>query len=215
MNTEQALLWNSLCNLGQLTKLKLNFNGYDVVNKLEQYKDNWCPYNTKKDKVNNRWGLPLTSFDGDITSNQHLNSFGYMQRYHGQEYKEEDFNIPTVAYEQLNEIQNIVDIFKPYLGRVHILRIDQGGYFPPHRDFPGPDPEYVRLFSVFGKSKPENYSFILDGKLINPDNGYMYFANFQLDHSVFSYSDGVYILIVTIKINRHTHDLILKHSMSE
>jgi len=140
MNTEQALLWNSLCNLGQLTKLKLNFNGYDVVNKLEQYKDNWCPYNTKKDKVNNRWGLPLTSFDGDITSNQHLNSFG---------------------------------------------------------------------------CKPENYSFILDGKLINPDNGYMYFANFQLDHSVFSYSDGVYILIVTIKINRHTHDLILKHSMSE
>ena len=97
MNIERALLWNSLCNLGDLNKMKLHFDGFKVLSQLEQYKDNWCPYNVKKDKVNNRWGLPLTSHSGDILDNYHLNSFGYMQRYHDVEMREENFTTPTSA----------------------------------------------------------------------------------------------------------------------
>lgn len=215
MNIERALLWNSLCNLGDMNKMKLHFDGYKVLSQLEQYKDNWCPYNVKKDKVNNRWGLPLTSHSGDVMDNYHLNSFGYMQRYHDIELKEENFTTPTPVLDSVPDVKNIVDIFSPDIGRVHFLRVDQGGYFPPHRDFPGPDPEYVRLLAVFGNCKPENFAHILDGKLIYPDPGYLYFVNFQLDHSVFSFSDGLHALILTIRLNQRTHDLIMKHTMTE
>ena len=215
MNVERALLWNSLCNLGDMTKMKFNFDRFKLLEQLEPFKDNWCPYNVKKDKVNNRWGLPITSHSGDVMDNYHLNSFGYMQRYHDIEMKEENFTTPTTVLDNVPDVKNIVDVFSPDIGRVHFLRVDQGGYFPPHRDFPGPDPEYVRLLAVFGKCKPENFGHILDGNLIYPDPGYLYFINFQLDHSVFSFSDGLHALILTIKLNQRTHDLIMKHTMTE
>lgn len=215
MDIERALLWNSLCNMGDIVKLKLNFNGDTVLQKLNQFSDNWCPYNVKKDKVNNRWGLPLTSHTGDVEDNYHLNSFGYMQKYHDVEMKEENFNTPTSVYKELSEISNIVELFRPDIGRVHLLRVDQGGFFPPHRDFPGPDPEHFRLLAVFGKCKPENYAHLLDGKTFYPEPGFLYFVNFQLDHSVFSFSDGLHALILTVKLNQRTHDLIVNQAVSE
>jgi hypothetical protein len=212
---QRALLWNSLTNLGDKVKLKLKIDPYTVEQQLEKFKDNWCPYNQKKDVHNNRWGLPITSHTGDVMDNYHLNSFGYMQRYHDVEMKEENFTTPTDVYRSVPDLAKLVDVFAPDIGRVHLLRVDQGGFFPPHRDFPGVGPEYFRLLCVFGKCKPENFVHILDGQTFYPDPGFLYFINFQKDHSVFSFSDGLYALILTVKLNERTHDLIIKHSMSE
>jgi hypothetical protein len=215
MNTERALLWNSLCNLGDMVKLKLKVNGHELVQQLEQFEDNWCPYNAKKDTHNNRWGLPVTSHTGDVMDNYHLNSFGHMQRYHDVEMKEENFTTPTEVYNKIPQLASLVDAFAPDIGRVHLLRVDEGGFFPPHRDFPGVGPEYFRLLCTFGKAQPENYAHILDKQLIYPDPEYVHFINFQKEHSVFSYTNGLYSLILTVKLNQRTHDLIIKNSMSE
>jgi len=32
---------------------------------------------------------------------------------------------------------------------------------------------------------------------------------------VFSFTNGLYALILTVKLNQRTHDLIIKHSMTE
>ena len=215
MDINRAMLWNGLTNLGDTVKLKLKVDPWECVRDLEQFKDNWCPYNVKKDKVNNRWGLPITSHSGDVMDNYHLNSFGHMQRYHDVEMKEENFTTPTEVYHKMPELAKLVDVFSPDIGRVHLLRVDQGGFFPPHRDWPGADPEYLRLLMVMGNCKPENFVHMLDGKPMYPDPGFLYFINFQKDHSVFSFSDGLYALILTVKLNERTHDLIIKHSMSE
>jgi hypothetical protein len=212
---ERSLLWNSLCNMGNVVKLKFHFDPNQTLEQLEQFKDNWCPYNVKKDKVNNRWGLPLTSHSGDVLDNYHLNSFGYMQKYHDIEMKEENFNTPTIVYEKLHGIKSIVEQFRPNIGRVHLLRIDQGGFFPPHRDFVGCSPEYFRLLAVFGKCKPENYVQLIDGKPVYPEPGFLYFINFQLDHSVFSFSDELYSLILTVKVNKDTYNTIINNTVSE
>ncbi len=212
---QRAILWNSLCNLGQTAKLKFKFDEHNVKKVLEEkFKDNWCPYNQKKDTVNNRWGLPLTSHTGDVMDNYHLNSFGYMQKYHDVEMKEENFSTPTDVYNSLPEVAKVIDTFAPDIGRCHFLRVDTGGFFPPHRDFPGYGPEYFRLLTVFGKCKPENFVHMLDGKPMYPDPGYFYFVNFQLDHSVFSFTDGLYALITTVKLNERTHDIIINNTMN-
>ena len=212
--TERALIWNTLCNMGDTIKLKWKINEHEVLEQLEQFKDNWCPYNVKKDANNNRWGLPITSHSGDVMDNYHLNSFGYMQKYHDVELKEENFTTPTEVYNKIPELAKLVDAFAPDIGRVHLLRVDQGGFFPPHRDFPGVGPEWMRLLLVFGKCKPENFVHMLDGKPMYPDPGYLYFVNFQKDHSVFSFSDGLYALILTCKVNDRVHDLIINNSMN-
>jgi hypothetical protein len=213
---ERSLLWNSLTNHGDYIKLNLGINEPEVLTQLTQFKDNWCPYNQKKDSedrvTNNRWGLPVTSRDGDVMNNYHLNSFGYMQEYHNSELKESDFTTPTEVYHAVPEFKKLVDIFSPDIGRVHLLRVDQGGFFPPHRDFAGVAPEYFRLTCVFGNASEFNYAQQLDDKLFRPNRNSLYFVNFQLNHSVFSFSDNLYNLILTVKLNRRTHDLILKHS---
>lgn len=212
---ERGLLWQSLVNLGDQVKLKWKLNPGLVETQLEKFKNNWCPYNQKKDSHNNRWGLPVTSHTGDVLDNYHLNSFGYMQKYHDVEMKEENFITPTDVYHKIPEVAKLVDIFSPDIGRVHILRIDQGGFFPPHRDFHGVSPEYFRLLAVFGRCSPENYVQLLNGKPRYPEAGYLYFTNFQLDHSVFSFSDNLYSLILTVKLNKRTQKLILENTMAE
>lgn len=211
---ERALLWQSLINLGSFTKLKYNVNDHEIVDQLKKFEQNWCPYNIKKDEHNNRWGLPITSHSGDIMDNCHLNSFGYMQKYHDLELKEENFKTPTAVYHQIPELKKLIDIFYPDIGRVHLLRVDQGGFFPPHRDFVGYAPEYFRLLMVFGKCKPENYVHLLDGKPVYADRGFLYLVNFQLDHSVFSFTDGLYALILTVKLTQRTHDIIVNNTMN-
>lgn len=211
---ERSVLWNGLLGMGNYVKTKWYINHGLVEQQLEQFKENWCPYNVKKDTINNRWGLPVTSHSGDVMDNYHLNSFGYMQEYHSVEMKEENFTTPTIVYESIPEIKKLVDVFYPDIGRVHVLRIDKGGFFPPHRDFAGNSPEYFRLLTVFGRCSPENYAQIVDGKLIYPEPGWTYFVNTQLDHSVFSFSDNLYCLILTVKLNQRTAGLILKNTMN-
>ncbi len=212
---ERGLLWQSLVNLGTQVKLKWKIDHNKVEDQLENFKNNWCPYNVKKDQHNNRWGLPVTSHTGDVMDNYHLNSFGYMQRYHDVEMKEENFTTPTDVYYSIPEIKKLVDIFAPDIGRVHLLRIDKGGFFPPHRDFHGISPEYFRLLTVFGRCSPENYVQMIDGTPKYPEPGYVYFTNFQLEHSVFSFSDNLYSLILTVKLNERTQKLILTNTMAE
>ena len=105
---ERGLLWNSLTNMGNYTKLKFNFDYYSVEQQLDKFKDSWCPYNQKKDSHNNRWGLPITSHTGDVMDNYHLNSFGYMQKYHDVEMKEENFTTPTQVYNDIPELAKLV-----------------------------------------------------------------------------------------------------------
>jgi hypothetical protein len=212
---ERAMLWNSLTNLGSYTKLDLRITETAVTKDLLKFSENWCPYNEKKDVHNNRWGLPVTSHSGDVTDNYHLNSFGYMQKYHDVEMKEENFTTPTDVYHSIPEIKKLVDVFAPDIGRVHILKVNQGGYFPPHRDFAGVAPEYFRLSCVFGSCSEFNYVQTLHDQIFRPERSHLYFINFQLNHSVFSFSDNLYNLILTVKLNRRTHDLIIKHSMSK
>lgn len=211
---ERATLWNSLCHLGDYVKLKGQIDHYQVVEQLKQFDDKWVRQNGLKDPTNNRWALPITSHSGSVDDNVHLGSFGYMQNEQQIEMKEENFITPTEVYHAIPEIKKLVDMFSPDIGRVHVVRVDRGGFFPPHRDFQGLSPEYLRLLVVFGRCSPENYAQIVDGRLIYPEPGWLYFSNVQLDHSVFSFSDGLYSLILTVKLNQRTHDIIMKNTMN-
>jgi len=56
---------------------------------------------------------------------------------------------------------------------------------------------------------------LIDGKAVYPEPGWVYFINFQKDHSVFSFSDNLHSLILTVKLNERTHSLIMNNTMAE
>lgn len=208
---ERGYLWNSLVNLGNFTKLDMTITSHIIEDQLLPFKNNWCRYNEIKDPLNNRWGLPITSRSGDVSDNAHLNSFSYLQSQHKIKLLESDFTTPTQVYHAVPDIAKMVDIFAPDIGRIHILRIDRGGFWPFHRDYHGAAPEYVRLLLFFGNNYPLSFCSIFDQKLERFDNGRLYFVNTQLEHAVFSMVDNVYCLVLTVKLNKRTHDLILDH----
>jgi len=222
MNTNNKLdqhlrnqLWNNLTNLGKYTKLNLKINEEEVLAKLDKFKDNWCPYNRIKDPDNNRWGLPVTSHSGDVMDNCHLNSFSYMHTYHDKLLSESDFTTPTAVYYEIPEFKKLVDLFAPDIGRVHLLRVDTGGFFPPHRDFQDRSwnafsPEYFRIICVFGNCSKNDYFHILDNQLCYTDRAVVYFVNFQLTHGMFSFTNNLYNLILTVKLTQRTHDIIMQ-----
>jgi hypothetical protein len=212
---ERSILWNSLVNLGSVVKLKFNIDYQKLEHDLIPYQDLWVPYNQKKDKRNNRWGLPVTSRTGELNDTEHLNSFGYALKYRNLDLKEQDFNKFTDIYFKIPDLKNLIDIFNPDIGRIHFLRIDQGGFFPPHRDFIGCSPDYFRLILTFGQYKREHYHLMIDNKSIDIEPGHLYFLNFQLNHSIFSFVDGVYVLILTLKLNKRIFDLITHNTIPE
>lgn len=219
---ERAILWNSLTNLGDFVKTNLTFSEDTVTGKLKQFENKWVLYNQYPNSpINNRWGLPITSHDGSVDSVDHLAKWHSLRKISKSQsdnktyqdiYADESlFTKPTEVYYAIPEIGNIVDLFSPDIGRVHFLKINSGGYFPPHRDFPGHSPEWIRLLAVFGNCESHQYAHILDGNLRYPLPGKFYFINFQLEHCIFSFTDSVYAVMLTVRLNQRTHDLILKH----
>lgn len=217
---ERSLLWNSLVNSGEFIPTDLEFCETTVLKQLEQFEDNWVLYNQYPNTlVNNRWGLPITNNNGFVSSTQYLENWNQYRKSQNKKstnfqdiYADESqFSVPTEVYYAIPDIAKIVDEFRPDIGRVHFLKVGCGGYFPPHRDFSGSSPEFIRLLAVFGKCEPKHYGHILNGQLRYPLPGRFYFINFQLEHSMFSFVDYVYAIMLTIKLNQRTHDTILKH----
>lgn len=209
---ERGLLWANLCQWGNYSKLKFQIDHNDMERQLEQFKDNWVPYHSTKG-IANRWGLPITNDTGILSDTSGLQSLNVKENSYGAGLTEDQYTVKTPVYHAIPSVAKVVDQFDPDIGRVHFLKIDAGGYFPMHKDFPGPTPEYFRLLVVFGKVKPENYGHILHDQLFYPDPGFMYFVNFQLNHAVFSFTDSVYCMILTVKLNQRTYDIIRNNLM--
>jgi hypothetical protein len=56
---------------------------------------------------------------------------------------------------------------------------------------------------------------MMDDRSVTIDPGHLYFLNFQLNHSLFSFVDGVYILILTLKLNERIFDIITNNTIPE
>jgi hypothetical protein len=96
--------------------------------------------------------------------------------------------------------------------RTHILRMDPGGYFPPHRDTRDIDFKAFRLIVPLKEVNPPNVNFVVDGKIINWVPGRMYFVNTAKVHYLFNgcFSPS-YWLVLNIKNTESSVKKVLKN----
>lgn len=186
-----------LTSIGSLNQLNLSIDPDMLMEELEYYKQNFKVYNPKKEGYN-RFGLSLTSLDGGYSGIPDLTSILDHNKQYNTKYDEGNFNVPTPFLENSKELQSLIGQFHSFICRSHILKLNRGGFFPPHRDSTYLTPRFFRLFVSLTNSY--NYEFILDKKILHLEKGQMYYINTALEHSLFSYENDSHFIVFNVNV---------------
>ena len=191
-----------ICNFGDV--FELDYPTWDTARIIEQLKQNpnWCRYNPRKPHIN-RWGLSVTSLDGSVGCGPDLDSLReYNLENPTAPLHEFSFTTLTEVGREIPESANVINTFPTgTVGRSHFLRLDAGGFFPPHRDngiaVPGSSMRIVVPLVDFDAKGASVW--LLDGAPLHLKAGRTYFVNTSKVHSVFSFADGCYLMVYNVR----------------
>lgn len=186
-----SILYSTLTRFGNFYPLRLSSNKgcYEIIKEIED-KFQWVQYNPRKNI--DRQGLSITSLDGGISGIPDLDSLYDYEKQTGISLNETNFNTKTPVYDYFKEW---LDPIQNHLGRTHIIKLNRGSYFPPHRDNMHSNIESFRLFLPLTYRSKQNF-FLLEDKKLEFTNGEMYFINTALMHTVFNTDDNPFYFVV-------------------
>jgi len=180
--------------------VELDFPKMDLhkVKELCDKHPGWVRYQEHK-MPNNRWGLSVTSLDGGFSGKPDLYSLREWREMHGESFGEGDFTKRTNVCSFLPELDQFLNFWTPYLGRTHFLRLDKGGFFPPHRDNGAfIDAPTFRILVPIYNFGINDMKWIQDEKVLNLQLGATYFINTSRLHSLFSFVDNCLMLVLNV-----------------
>ena len=198
-----------IANFGDVIELrdqKFDISKIQTILDISQY---WAPYNPRKQ--NNRFGLSLTSLDGGYSGIPDLDSLREYNILNNTNYTERSFTTRTPIVNELG-LGAFLDIWEPWLGRVHFLKLNAGGFFPPHRDNGLSIPSRTIRIVVPIRWNKNNAIWIQDGHLLNLVEGTAYFVNTTKEHSVFSFHDDTIIMVLNILSSDETLNTIVSNA---
>lgn len=194
---------------------------YETTHRLKNPKNfvNWTEenfeyvrYNPRKDI--NRYGLSITSLDGGVSGIPDLDSLPEYNKEHSLHLHETDFNITTPVFNN-SELRDLLNPIKDYMCRSHILKLNSGGFFPPHRDFRKDIFTSFRLLIPLQNVNPPSLTFFVDNNVINWNAGSVYFVNTAKMHYLFNASfEPSYLIVLNILLNKNSINFVtenLKH----
>lgn len=208
MSYNQAYI--RLHTMGDWLEMGKHFSSEQLLTEIEPFEREWKPYNVRK--PNNRWGLSITSLDGELSGIPDLDSLSEYNKKHNLNVKNSDISTYTDVYHQSPTLQNIIEPWKPWLGRCHFLRLDKGGYFPEHYDINKTDYEYddIRLISFVKNTNKYGMKFLYEDKLLDVQDGSTYWFNASKRHSVFSMVDDCIMIVYCLKFDEYLFEKILE-----
>lgn len=197
-----------LSNLGDVVPLNINVDIGKTRKELEYFKDEWKQYNPRK--PNPREGLSITSLDGKLSGIPDLDSLIEYNKLNNVRIKEIDINVRTPVAEKVRSITPLLDIFDT-LGRSHFIRLNQGGFFPPHRDSKILDITCFRVITLCHNCKRSDFNFIYEDRLLNLKPGVPYYINTRKVHNVFSYVDDSVQCVLNVPLTAENYKGISRH----
>jgi hypothetical protein len=203
-------LTDFITNFGQV--IEFDFPQWNTVaaNDILKKHPGWVRYQPQK--PNNRWGLSVTSLDGNFSGVPDLYSLREYNQMNGTAYWEADFKARTNICDFIPELNPFLDFFGKSLGRAHFLRLDSGGFFPPHRDNGAivDSPSFRILVPVanFGKNQMK---WIQEEQPIQLELGRTYFINTTRPHSLFSFTDNCTMLVLNVLADKEVLDKLVRH----
>jgi hypothetical protein len=172
---------------------------------LEIVKDKWNIYNKSKPSYR-REGLSLFSIDGNASGDIDLDSVQEYNRAFNTTHNEMSFRVPTTYWNHFNSISSLLKPIEHFIGRSHLIRLDEGGFFPPHRD----TGNSFRLIT-FLNSDSYSLNLTLDNKKVDFFSEWIYFMNTRLPHSLFSFKKDAIVLVINLEICEESAEFILNN----
>jgi len=193
-----ATLTDFIVNWGDVVELDLPIWNLGEIPSLLIRHPGWKVYQPHKPGYN-RYGLSVTSLDGQYSGVPDLYSLREYQVLTGQTYNESDFKRRTNIESFIPELKLLLDFFEPNLGRCHFLKLDKGGFFPPHRDNGAivavPSFRILVPINNFGTN---DMKWIQNEQILNLQLGHVYFINTSKIHSIFSFVDNCLMLVMNV-----------------
>jgi hypothetical protein len=204
-----SYLTEMITNFGQV--IEFDFPHWDTLRAqsiLDKH-PGWVKY--QPHKPNNRYGLSVTSLDGGFSGEPDLYSLREWNQMHGTNYWEADFKVRTNVVEFIPELNPFLDFFGNNLGRVHFLKLNAGGFFPPHRDngaiIDSPTFRILVPINNFGKNQMK---WIQEEEVLPLETGRTYFINTTRPHSLFSFTDDCTMLVLNIIASNDILDKLVR-----
>ena len=198
-----------IASFGDFIELDLPHWDQETIEAVKNEPD-WIYYNQFKPGFN-RWAIPLVSPDGSYNPN-YVGSLNDYYRNTGNLVEEKDFKVKTPIVSKYHALQRSIDFWGEDICRSHILKLDKGGFFPPHRDSTWVMP--VNMFRIaiplmnFGQYQAKWY---LEDKALNFEMGKTYFINTSKIHHLFSFVDNAIIVILSVQVTDSSIKKLIAH----
>jgi hypothetical protein len=180
--------------LGDFEQLKIPFDASLFRKQIKE--QTFVPYLRREGISNDREGLLLFGLEGDKPTDS-LSRPEAMKRA-GRFLHETDFKYPTQAYHDLTSIHPLLDYWGG-LGRTMIIRANQGGWFPPHRDGPNLTRDCFRVITFLGNaSGMDSYEWWLGDTRRTVIANRTYYIDTRKVHRTHSWSDDSLHLILNV-----------------
>tara|TARA_B100000902_G_scaffold353869_1_gene365631 strand:+ start:31 stop:651 length:621 start_codon:yes stop_codon:yes gene_type:complete len=198
--------YHQLISYGDQIELETRCNPDRLLKEIKDFE--WKQYNPRKEI--NRYGLSITSSDG-TRNGIDLDSLYEYNRENNTKFDEDSFKTFTDVYYKSEEVQKLVEPFKPWLWRTHFLNFKRGGYFPPHRDMrTSKEQKSMRLLVPIRLCNPTDMFFMYENKPLYFKYGSVYFLNTNKQHCIFSYSDKSIMLVMNIECSEDSVEQVIK-----
>jgi len=179
-----------------LTKIKkINLNQFKK--ELKPYEDKWREYLPRPGRTNDRQGLNVIGLPGDDPWDSISFSEGNA-RSGGVKLENEDFNEPTQLYYDLKSLHPLLNPFLP-LGRSALVRLQEGGWYTPHRDSQYISRGTFRIIIFLSKEcATDSFRFELDRQVRPIIPGTTYLIATQKMHQTHSWKNNSIHLVINV-----------------
>lgn len=197
-----------LSSLGDIVPLDFTIDIKKIQKELENFNNDWKQYNPRKPY--NRQGLSITSLDGKLTGIPDLDSLFEFNKLNNTNVTEVDINTKTSVADKVVSLNPLLDIFDT-IGRSHFIKLNQGGFFPPHRDGKILEVTCFRILTMCHNCDPKQFVFLYENKKIDLEPGRPYYVNTRKEHSVFSYVDNSVQCVLNIPLTKENVNAVIRH----
>ena len=182
--------------LGDFELLDFKIDLGKFKKEINDIQDWFVPYLRREGISNDREGLLLVGLEGDKPHDS-LSRPEAIKRT-GRMLYEKDFNTPTEAYSKLTSLHEILDYWGG-LGRTMIIKANQGGWFPPHRDSPYLSRDCFRVITFIGNATAtDSYEWWLAEERRPVVVNGTYYVDTRKVHRTHSWTDESYHLILNV-----------------
>ena len=194
MSSLEYSIWDIL-QFGDFIPLDVEIE-HSIKQDLKDFDHKFTKYNPRDDIP--RQGLCVINERGETGPGPALDSINQYNAEHGTDWGETSFNKTTEVYNESAALQNLLHSIKHWCVRTHFIKLQPGGYFPPHRDHSKGIQNTFRLIVPISNVNAPHCRFMLEDTTLNFEPYKMYFINTTKQHTLFNASkkrDSMWLIV--------------------